>query len=487
MRLHVVRMTLELASPLHIGSGADDPLLDAPVVRDAFGDYRLPGSSIAGAARAFAERLGLDGVFGGGGEEARASAIEFSDGFVLDWDGVPVIEKRLRGETPALGHLLEVQEHVRIDHATGAAVEGGKFDTEIVPQGMRFRVEIAFQDRGSGGAEALGAIATALADGSIPLGGDSAAGLGLVKLVEGSASYDSFDLSTIPGIEAAAGLPASISAPCGQAGMPAGSHAGTMARQEASLGGWVRLRLVADGPILVGGSQRPSLGGKDGSDAALCDLVFGETLVADWTAGRFVARPWIPGSALRGAIRHRVWHVAEAIGLGNPAGIIDELFGTVDGARAIASKIRVFGDVLPACERTVVQHVAIDRLTGGSLQGALYSEAPIWRDDLLVDMEIRFEGLTTEQAVLLGHALLDLAEGDLPVGGGVNRGNGSLRIAESVDPSQGYSGRSVTFEVDFGGRRVRHTSPRSDLETLLGELEAVNAAMAGASGEGGGP
>ena len=150
------------------------------MVRDAFGDYRLPGSSLAGAARAFAADHGFEGLFGRGDADACASSIEFSDGFLLDWDGRPVLEKRLQGERPSIGDMLEVQEHVRIDHQSGAAEDSGKFDAEVVSSGLRFRIELTFHEpwadsAGNAGkfALAFAEVASAIAEGKIFTLGDA--------------------------------------------------------------------------------------------------------------------------------------------------------------------------------------------------------------------------------------------------------------------------------------------------------------------------
>lgn len=481
MNLHVIRLTLELRTPLHIGSGSDNPLLDAPVIRDAFGDYRLPGASLAGAARAFAAERGLAGLFGRGDTEACASAIEFSDGYLVDWDCRPVIEKRLTGVNPTLANTLEVQEHVRIDHGSGAADDAGKFDTEVIPQGLRFRVEMTFQDSLARGLkspidapEAFGLIAKAFAEGLIPLGGDVTSGLGSVAAVPESTSHEVFDLMTVAGLEAAFRRPSAISVALARPGLPEVRAMPRVAGGAEVLRGWVRLRLRTDGPLLVGGSQHPRPRGRGQHDlTATADIVFGETLVADYQSKQFHSLPWVPGSSLKGALRHRVWHVAEAAGQPDPKSFVDGLFGSLDGPRARRSKVSVSGHLFDDEPRTVVQHVAIDRLTGGSLRGALYTEAPIWKDGLELDVNLHFADVSLAEAALLSQALVDLAVGELPVGGGVNRGNGTLKIAAAQSPSSGLGGRAVSFEVAFGDHVFRHDSPRAELEEFLDRMDAA--------------
>lgn len=478
MKIAVMRLTLELRSPLRIGSGDNDPLFDAPVVRDAFGDYRIPGSSLAGAIRAFADTTGMAGLFGDGGENSEASAVEFSDGFLVDWDGETTLAKRLRDERPTMPAVLEVQDRVRIDHHSGTAADGGKFDAEIVPQGLRFRVEIGCVERGDaanrlGGAAVLGSILAALEAGHVRLGAEVTNGLGTVRPVAGSVTHEIHDLASPAGLVAARGMPAAIDEPLRSSGsLPSVVPERAVAVSDA-VGGTVHVRFRADGPILVGGSQRPR---PRGVDPVTADLLFGHTLVADYTQAQFVSRPWIPGSSLKGVLRHRVRHVLEAVGHPDAEHAVDSWFGSVGKDGATSSRITVHGHVLDDEKPTVVQHVAIDRLTGGSLRGALYSEAPIWRDGLVIDVTLELNQLPVDGAAALAHALLDMGTGSLPIGGGVNRGNGRLLFAAETDASRAFHGRAVRFEVVHGGRRYAHTDADERLRDLARLLDDANLA-----------
>lgn len=482
MKRGTVRLTLELLAPLRVGSGANDPLLDAPVVRDAFGDYRIPGSSVAGAVRAFAERAGIGAFFGDGGRKSDASAVEFSDGFLVDWDGTTVLAKRLAGEEPAMARVLEVQDRVQIDHVSGTAATGGKFDAEIVPGGLRFRFEIACVDRGGAGAPVdvvavLGTILAGFEAGDIRLGAEVTNGLGVVKPVAGSVSHAVHDLATPAGLVAARGMSPSIDEPLPNAGGLQGVAADLSTDSSDTVRGTVHLRFRVDGPILVGGSQRPRPRG-EGSAETDADLLFGHALVADFSRRRFVSRPWIPGSSVKGVLRHRVRHVLEALGRDDAERCVDEWFGSVSEHGASASRVVVHGHVLDDEKPTVVQHVAIDRLTGGSLQGALYAEAPIWREGLAVNVTLELDGLPIVGAAALAHALLDMGTGSLPIGGGVNRGNGRLLFAVEADPANGLHGHAVRFDIVHGGRRYTHADAPEHLQDLERTLDAANALLA---------
>ena len=487
MKLTVARFTLELLSPMHIGSGLASAATDAPVVRDAFGDFRIPGSSLAGALRA--ECSDCANAWGRAGSDGNtASMIEVSDGFLVDLDGELAFTKRLCGKPLVYRARAQIQDHVRIDHESGAAETGGKFDVEIIPQGTRFRCELVLAERAGTSGETISAARAAFAqalqllhEGAIALGADVCSGLGLVKIVDGTLSLGAFDLGTRSGLEGARVRPADINESVGTADAAAhliGSHAGTATNVRSSQGalsGTIKIRFATDGPLLVGGNQRPTA--KSSSDKSKgADLVFGESLVADYKVKELVPRPWIPGSSLRGALRHRTQHVLEALNTPDSDAILGELFGSIDGDVGTASKVRIHGCMLADESRTVVQHVAIDRLTGGSLRGALYSEAPIWKDDLVIEVRLSLHGISDAQAAALAHAVIDMGTGHLPIGGGTRRGNGRLKFADDKD---GYLGKAVRFTLARGTEHITERSSSQQIDAFIDAFERANAQLVG--------
>ena len=103
------------------------------------------------------------------------------------------------------------------------------------------------------------------------------------------------------------------------------------------------------------------------------------------------------------------------------------LFGYED----LINKKQVRGNVLfsdiikqPMAEKTLA-HVSIDRFTGGAIDGALFQEKTIYAKDNEFTMKL-FVGNSIEQDYIeaLECALKDVCNGMLPLGGGVNRGNG---------------------------------------------------------------
>ena len=84
-------------------------------------------------------------------------------------------------------------------------------------------------------------------------------------------------------------------------------------------------------------------------------------------------------------------------------------------------------EVRESAKPKILNHVSIDRFTGGAIDGALFNEQTLYAkgekfniglmiaDDAIADSDIRWA---------FERALKDVATGMLPLGGGVNRGNG---------------------------------------------------------------
>ena len=467
-RIH--RIIIELVSPLHIGGGGRDLVYDSPVTRNAFGQWTLPGTSIAGVLRnvireidgeaAAAETFGsIDGDF------ADASAVLVSDGELIDFDGGSALRKAMAGEPVELPTDLRViEDHVRLQDAlsgaSGTAADGGKYDLEVIPQGVRFAIEIECHD-GTESTTNRDRLAIAIdwfLSGNVPLGGHGGCGLGLVKPT--LHTWRDFDLSNRDHLIAFAGIgtdptitiPGAIEAVTSTSA-PACGHQG--------LSGQITLRFESTGPILIGGSQGP-LETEGGAD-----LVFNRQPVLDWKRRCFVDRPVLPGSGIRGLIRSRVVHALVASGRPDQEvqAVVDDIFGSVAGGDGRRGHLRVKGATLEETSGTVIQHVGIDRLTGGSLRSALFSEAPIWEEALTFEVGIHLDGLATDHLAILAQAIWDVHDGIAPIGGGTRRGNGQLRIASDPD---GFHGLAIKTNLSLDGTPLDDARHNELEERLLG-------------------
>ena len=204
-------MIIECLSPLHCGGGDESWLQDQPVVRDAFGYWFIPGTSIAGAMRELAEQLDdvtAKSLFGG----ERASLFWASDARLLDYDGRPVLDRLLAGEEAELPQGPFIRDHVRLESESETTEEGGKFDEEIVPAGTRFALELAFDpwDRSDVEKELalFDQICALAAQGAVSLGGSGTNGMGAYRALR--AECRDFDLTSFVGMQAWLGLSSSV-------------------------------------------------------------------------------------------------------------------------------------------------------------------------------------------------------------------------------------------------------------------------------------
>ena len=193
-------MIIECLSPLHCGGGDESWLQDQPVVRDAFGYWFIPGTSIAGAMRELAEQLDdvtAKSLFGG----ETASLFWASDARLLDYDGRPVLDRLLAGEEAALPQGPFIRDHVRLESESETTEEGGKFDEEIVPAGTRFALELAFDpwDRSDVERELalFDQICALAAQRAVSLGGSGTNGMGAYRALR--AECRDFDLTSFVG------------------------------------------------------------------------------------------------------------------------------------------------------------------------------------------------------------------------------------------------------------------------------------------------
>ena len=455
----IFKAVVECLTPLHCGGGPDDEL-DQPVARDAFGLWRIPGSSLAGALRSLADRRDeklARRLFGHQEKESsRASLVWCEDGLLLDYDGQPALAKKLAGAAPRISCAPFVRDHVRIGLESGAAAEAGKFDCEIVPAGARFLLEF----RCDGWDRPLAPDEEAFFDGLVadvaaarlPLGGKTGLGYGLYTVIE--AGYRRIDLSrpegmrqwltqkahSLPGTGRPDLPPAAAQAPC------------------PGLDGWLEIPLACDGPMLAGGGKP---GRPDGS-VAEADMVFALTPRLAYDEGQkrggLVFGPALPSSSLKGVLRHDIFHILRARQAGDGAeAVLAGIFGMVSGDGGQCGKLVVTDCPLaPAFapgDFVFGQHVAIDRFSAATMDGALFSEEPFWKPGSRVTLRIRACGLEAHEAALFTHALMDLFEGSLAFGGGVNRGNGRLCLPGwREDPASALG--AVRGDLAWNGTRI---------------------------------
>ena len=176
-------------------------------------------------------------------------------------------------------------------------------------------------------------------------------------------------------------------------------------------------------------------------------------------------RPVLPGTSLMGAIRHRARKILQ-IRLQNPERVNDmmrDLFGDVltDSSadqpsnkreKAWRGRVRIDERLIELDPVSEIQtRIKVDRFTGGTIDGALLQELPLWKTTVTAPVSIRISVLDKckdEEAFLLLLVLKDLWSSDLPIGGTKNIGRGFLS-GESADIR--WRGRNYHLTSEAGG------------------------------------
>lgn len=118
--------------------------------------------------------------------------------------------------------------------------------------------------------------------------------------------------------------------------------------------------------------------------------------------------------------------VPEGVGELNPA--VRQLFGYAKKDETAGTRGRVIlNDIyLPKPAEVILNHVSLDRFTGGARAGALFTEkvSPGKDLSLIFDIYVDTNNLDPDAIVAFEDALDDLCKGLLPLGGGSTRGHG---------------------------------------------------------------
>ncbi len=475
----VARVVVQLHSPLTIGSSDGDDLLDLVCVTDASGLPCIPGTSLAGVFRAsWTEYFGIEEtcrLFGyqrqkreDNGSEEGASCLAFSFGVMHDSQDRPVAprmtEKDIR-EDALLRQASSpiVRQHVRItEKGVADAERSGLYDRSMLAAGHRFTFEV--EHRGPD-ATVLNRLLALLAQKSISVGARTRCGLGRLDLVR--VGRRQFDCANEKDFSDYCALPCGLHQRAEARLLPAieVKQLEKAADERWNRGVIATLALQPRNSWMIGGgmpldADLPAIGEKEGGKEP--DMVPYRELRVEWKngRGRICARndrdtepepvAVIPGTAIKGALRHRtayhynrrrqVWaedHTPELPSTeGNPA--VQELFGTIaGGAGAMAGRV-VIGDVVPATkpQQLGLMHVSLDRFTCGPLDGHLFSEAPLYQGPVweLIVKILPQRGHSEEKNIRrsLAEALEDLRAGRLQLGAGSGRGHGWMDAERST-------------------------------------------------------
>ena len=502
---------VELTSELHIGGVDEVPERDGKgtvirFCRNGLKEPTIPGRSIRGAVRAACDvaRQALEdagdpatqdgGVFSKAtwvslwGDDSADTGKSLLDRRLRRDDSLPIRQSALTfhavsfpeykdndsGESP-----LPRRHGVGIDRTTGAASDGALYEHEFLPRGTRFTIRITAEGRdnepmgrdqsdgipGPASSESvkklLEVIVDILKSGAVCLGGRTGSGQGTIQVIEPKLRRT--------GKTTDAGA---LTAPADVLDALIGEdEEGTPIPLE--LGGWslqepARIRITWWSPtgIFVAEDQeltdrRKEEAQKKNPEANGVTEPLRDPSV-DWDEAQLL----IPGTSIRGALRSRVSRIARTIlaardelststshdlheQIAAEPNLVRYMFGSTEYRGAVTVH-----DCLSTKRGKLIEvtHNAIDRWTGGVIDGGLFTEAVYlgthW-EPITIDIDLRqlLNNIEAEKGpedreqskpthadyahaayVLLGLVLAEMSAGTLPLGSRSTRGLGQVVV-----------------------------------------------------------
>lgn len=434
----LARIIIEAKTPLNIGSGVKGIKSDSLVLRDINGLPFIPGTTIAGLLR---HTLGEEEDFIMGSQEM-GSPLIITEAKMLDsnesvLDGI-IPQEKLCSDFLVNFWQLPIRQHAKIGHR-GATVKGGKFDEEIVLKGTRFCFEMEMLSDKDDGTRFIEMLNTLNSD-VFRIGSGSRSGFGEIEVVGSQCQYKKINLEDPKQKEWYLKKSSSLSEKW--------QDAETVELKKTKTEGWTTY-IIKLNPV-----DFMLFGSGFGNDKA--DMTFVRESFVDWSTIPVKIKDreqviLIPASSVKGALSHRLaFHynklkkiyadtlpdgkkIDDFVGKKNEA--VKIVFGS-EGEKDLDGKMKdkqrgnvLMSDIIQEANTSskILNHVSIDRFTGGAIDGALFSEESLYAKGQSFELKLivnnnAFEDNDVKTA--FEDSLKDLCSGMLPLGGGVNRGNG---------------------------------------------------------------
>ena len=398
---------LILKSPLLIGDGAgetSDNFKDIHALKNSAGKPFIPGTSICGVLREdFSNSETLQKLFGNPDE--MQSAIQIED---VELDNGKIIYR----------------DGVKIDSLTGTGEKGGKYDYEAVERDASGNLRILVNLRGRHAKENFkGAISEMLGklQRGIRLGALTSKGFGLVEVENIDAEFFDFtkkadviawftDKNSAEKIQPAENISADTE------------------------------NFVVDAKFTFNSSFIVR-----NYDVSEDERKANISAVSLKSLENFV----IPGTTLKGIFRHRAEYIFGKLHL--DAKFLDKLMGSAEGKK-IKSRFIVAESYIK--NENVVEFAhsrnKIDRFTGGTLQGTLFTTKPVYQknfDAPTLHVHFEIKNVKDFEAGLAMFLLRDLWLGNVAVGGEKCIGRGTLK---GVSAEINFNGK--TYKLDKNGK-----------------------------------
>ena len=427
------RGTWKLDSVAHFGGETGSA--EMSLLRDDKGKPFIPAASIAGAARSFLARQREPWVKYRKGVEGKALKRFFGGDMRLDRSqeekDKDTMSALIVADADCISEQVEtsIRDGVRVDHSSGSAADGAKFDVEVVERGTEFVLNleciIRCEDEKSNLEELFLALLHAFNKADIRLGARTRRGYG-------RGTVDSWDIRDL-----------------------------RMNNPEDVIA-WLRADPWAR-PVPDNLCPRPLLSA-DKREYLYIEADFelqtsllirsssGDPTAPDMVHLQSVGKPVVPGTSFAGAFRHRAALIADILGWKprktpdyEDADAVCDMFGPIHKQSQStnqqkllwASRVWVEEHLVENVELQWRDRVAIDRFTGGSLDGALFSQKPAYplcfkeleekQPRTNLRLRLTLEDPDCAEIGLLFLTLRDFWYGHAALGGETSNGRGTLR------------------------------------------------------------
>lgn len=389
---HIYEWKFKLVSqsPLHIG---DD---DSDIIVDQGGYPALPGTSWAGACRAYVEdtygeELAIQ-LFGDQKNRKYQSRLIFSDGNST--------KKR----------MYEIRTGIAMDGKTRTAKSGHLFERRVLSPGIVFTTKLTLRvepENRDLQVRVVENMLQALNQGDIRLGAYKSIGGG--KFTIDNCKYVHYDCS----IEE--DLFAYIRRSKPYIDYRFSDNIASSSLIKFSISG------ETDAPMLIGGEYP--------HDSKQPDQTFMTTMYDEKGKGK----PYIPASSLKGVLRHRVERITNILDLQNREAYVTKLFGSANDAELKQQASLQFEDViLEENHEKIYYRIAINPLTAGVKDGAVLNEETttgIFTTEINYQLHAGKQTVDDQIAIaLLLFSLRDLAMQLFSIGSGASIGRGYVKI-----------------------------------------------------------
>ena len=415
---------LILKSPLLIGDGegeTSENYKDIHVLKNHEGKPFIPGTSLCGVLRDYMKNVNpaIVGKIFGDGNKMQSS---------IQLDDVELLESE-----------IIMRDGVKIDSYTGTGIDGAKYDYEAVERGAKGKLRLLINLRGihleeiENVTSAIKILMSKLQSG-IRLGALTTKGFGLSVVRKLKAQhYDFHNKADV--IAWFTKKPA--------------SNKIKLAEEKISIN---PDDLIVDAEFAI----NSSLIIRD-YEVSAADNTNKISAVSLKSRRDFV----IPATSLKGIFRHRAEYIFDKLKLDKNH--LEKLMGTSDGEKIKSRFIVEESYIKPEGVMEIPQtRNKIDRITGGTLQGTLFTTKPIWNKNSTVRIKFEIHNAKDFEVGLAICLLRDMWLGHIEIGGEKSIGRGTL------------SGKSATiyfkgkiYELDENGKVTGDLQEISRLASAL--------------------